>query len=209
MINSAPEPSEIREELPAVVTSFEQLGFAPAVTGATEAGSLRRVDYSEVMFISGLRALLAGLPFLPTRAGIGSQVTANAGIRMVTCPYTGDQLLTARALRPDVSVLHSAAADREANVLGPEQADFLFDMDANLARASRRVIVTVEALVDTADKLAVIGAPCSTASRWTWWWCCPAARDRLHCRGITPLPSRACRAICRRLDRTPRRRLRH
>jgi glutaconate CoA-transferase subunit A len=141
-------------ELHCGYVGFEQLGFAPAVTAATDAGSLRRVDYSEVMYTSGLRASLAGLPFLPTRAGIGSQVTADAGIRMVTCPYTGDQLLAARALRPDVSVLHAAAADREGNVLGPEQADFLFDMDANLARASRRVIVTVEELVDGADTLA-------------------------------------------------------
>jgi glutaconate CoA-transferase, subunit A len=141
-------------ELHCGYVGFEQLGFAPAVTAATAAGSLRRVDYSEVMFTSGLRAALAGLPFLPTRAGIGSQVTADAGIRMVTCPYTGDQLLAVPALRPDVSVLHAVAADREGNVLGPEQADFLFDMDANLARASHRVIVTVEQLVDAADTLA-------------------------------------------------------
>jgi glutaconate CoA-transferase subunit A len=141
-------------ELHCGYVGFEQLGFAPAVNAATDAGTIRRVDYSEVMFTSGLRASLAGLPFLPTRAGIGSQVTADAGIRTVTCPYTGDQLLAAPALRPDISVLHAAAADREGNVLGPEQADFLFDMDANLARASRRVIVTVEELVDAADTLA-------------------------------------------------------
>jgi glutaconate CoA-transferase, subunit A len=141
-------------ELHCGYVGFEQLGFAPAVNAATDAGAIRRVDYSEVMFTSGLRASLAGLPFLPTRAGIGSQVMADVGIRTVTCPYTGEQLMAAPALRPDVSVLHAAAADREGNVLGPVQADFLFDMDANLARASRQVIVTVEELVDTADTLA-------------------------------------------------------
>jgi glutaconate CoA-transferase subunit A len=141
-------------ELHCGYVGFEQLGFAPAVTAATDVGTIRRVDYSEVMFTSGLRASSAGLPFLPTRAGVGSQVTADAGIRTVTCPYTDEQLLAAPALRPDVSVLHAAAADREGNILGPIQADFLFDMDANLARASRRVIVTVEELVDAADVLA-------------------------------------------------------
>jgi glutaconate CoA-transferase subunit A len=141
-------------ELHCGYVGFEQLGFAPAVNTATDAGTIRRVDYSEVMFASGLRASMAGLPFLPTRAGIGSRVTADVGIRTVTCPYTGEQLMAAPALRPDVSVLHAAAADREGNILGPVQADFLFDMDANLARASRRVIVTVEELVDAADTLA-------------------------------------------------------
>lgn len=138
-------------ELHCGYVGFEHLGFAPAVNAATNAGTIRRVDYSEVMFASGLRASLAGLPFLPTRAGTGSQVTADAGIRTVTCPYTGEQLMAAPALRPDVSVLHAAAADREGNILGPVQADFLFDVDANLARASRQVIVTVEELVDAAD----------------------------------------------------------
>lgn len=127
---------------------FEQLGFAPAVTAATEAGEVRRIDYSEVMFASGLRAALAGLPFLPTRAGTGSQVIADLGIKSVICPYTGETLLAAPALRPDVCVLHAEAADREGNVLGPVQADFLFDMDANVARASARVIVTVERLAE-------------------------------------------------------------
>jgi glutaconate CoA-transferase subunit A len=141
-------------ELHCGYVGFEQLGFAPALTAATDAGTVRRVDYSEVMFTSGLRASLAGLPFLPTRAGTGSQVTADAGIKSVTCPYTGERLMAAPALRPDVSVLHAAAADREGNILGPVQADFLFDMDANLARASRHVIVTVEELVDPADTLA-------------------------------------------------------
>jgi glutaconate CoA-transferase, subunit A len=141
-------------ELHCGYAGFEQLGFAPAVNAATDAGTIGRIDYSEVMFGCGLRASLAGVPFLPTRAGTGSQVTAEFGIRTVTCPYTGEQLMAAPALRPDVSVLHAAAADREGNILGPVQADFLFDMDATLARASRRVIVTVEELVDGAETLA-------------------------------------------------------
>jgi glutaconate CoA-transferase subunit A len=141
-------------ELQSGYVGFEQLGFAPAVTAATDAGKIRRLDFSEIMFTSGLRASMAGLPFLPTRAGFGSRVTDDAGIRTVTCPYTCEQLMAAPALRPDVSVLHAAAADREGNILGPVQADFLFDMDANLARASRRVIVTVEELVDGAEALA-------------------------------------------------------
>ena len=131
-------------ELHCGYVGFEQLGFAPAVGAATDTGTVRRVDYDEMVFASGLRAALAGLPFLPTRGGTGSQVTADLQLRTVTCPYTGDTLLAAPAIRPDVSVLHAEAAGADGTVLGPEHADFLFDMDANLARASRQVIVTVE-----------------------------------------------------------------
>ena len=127
---------------------FEGLGFAPAVNAATDAGLIRRTDYSELLFASGLRASLAGLPFLPTHGSTGSQVTADLGIKTVTCPYTGEELLAVPAIHPDVTVLHAEVADREGNVLGPVQADFLFDMDANLARASSRTIVTVERIAE-------------------------------------------------------------
>lgn len=141
-------------ELHCGYVGFEGLGFAPAVTAATESGSLRRVDYPEVLFVSGLRASVGGLPFLPTRAGAGSQVVADLDVRTVTCPYTGDELLAAPAIRPDVSVLHAEAADREGNILGPVHADFLFDLDANLARASERTIVTVERIVEHDEIIA-------------------------------------------------------
>jgi glutaconate CoA-transferase subunit A len=62
--------------------------------------------------------------------------------------------MAAPAIWPDVTVLHAETADREGNVLGPVHADFLFDLDANLARASRRVIVTVERLADRDEIVA-------------------------------------------------------
>ena len=76
---------------------------------------------------------------------------AELGIETVTRPYTGEQLLAAPAIRPQVTVLHAEAADREGNVLGPAQADFLFDMDANLARASERTIVTIERVAERSE----------------------------------------------------------
>lgn len=141
-------------ELHCGYVGFEQLGFAPAVTAATDAGTVRRVDYGELIFAAGLRAALAGLPFLPTRGGTGSDVVRDLGLRTVTCPYSGQVLLAAPAIRPDVTVLHAEAADEEGNVLGPAHADFLFDMDANLARASDRVVVTVERLAERDELVA-------------------------------------------------------
>ena len=136
-------------EVHAGYVGFEQLGFAPAYGAAVGAGSVRAFEYSELLFTAGLRASLAGLPFLPTRGAAGSDLLGELGVREVQCPYTGERLVAAPALRPDVCVLHAEAADEHGNVRAPSTRDFLFDADATLARASERVVVTAERIVPT------------------------------------------------------------
>lgn len=127
---------------------FEQFGFAPAYEAAVEAGVVTPHEYTEFLFVAGLRASLAGLPFMPARGGLGSDVLAELGYTTVACPYTGQELVAVPAIRPDVTVLHAEAADVEGTVLGPVGRDFLYDFDANIARAADRVVVTVERVVD-------------------------------------------------------------
>ncbi len=136
-------------EVHAGYVGFEQLGFAPAYGAEVAAGRVAAFEYSELVFIAGLRASLAGLPFLPTRGSTGSDLVGELGLSEVACPYTGERLVAAPALRPDVCILHAEAADERGNVLAPSARDFLFDADQTLARASDRVIVTVERIVPT------------------------------------------------------------
>jgi glutaconate CoA-transferase, subunit A len=133
---------------------FEQLGFAPAYERAVAAGSIGAHEYTEFLFVAGLRASLAGLPFLPARGGLGSQVLDELGYETIRCPYTDQELVAVPGMRPDVTVLHAEAADAAGTVLGPAGRDFLFDFDANIARAAERVIVTVERLVPTEELVA-------------------------------------------------------
>ena len=150
-----------------IYVGFEQLGFAPAYSKAVADGTVDAREYSELLMLAGLRASLAGLPFLPTRGAQGSDVAAALEIREVTCPYSGETLFAAPAIRPDVALIHATAADARGNVAGPAHRDFLFDWDANIARASSRVIVSVERIVDeVADALlfahevdAIVEAP--------------------------------------------------
>jgi glutaconate CoA-transferase subunit A len=135
----------------AIYVGFEQLGFAPAYDAAIVRGAITVRDYSEFLLMAGLRASLAGLPFLPTRGGTGSQVTEELGIETVDCPYTGERLAAVPAIRPDVALLHAEVADERGNVPVPAQPDFLFDFDANLARASTRVIVSVERIAPSEE----------------------------------------------------------
>lgn len=137
---------------------FEHLGFAPAFSQAVEAGTVRYVEYSELLFVSGLRAAAAGLPFLPSLGGMGSALPGELGLVEITDPYTGAPVLAVPALAPDVSVIHAEVADRHGNVGQAVSVDFLSDFDLILARASKALIVTVERLVDTLEGPAALFA---------------------------------------------------
>lgn len=128
---------------------FEQLGFAPAYSAGADSGAVAVHEYTEFLFVAGLRAALAGLPFMPAKGGSGSGALEELGYAQVTCPYTGIPLVAVPAMTLDVTVLHAEAADPTGAVLGPADPDFLFDLDANMARAADRVIVTVERVVSS------------------------------------------------------------
>lgn len=131
---------------------FEQLGFAPAHGAAADSGRITAHEYTEFLFVAGLRASLAGLPFMPAKGGQGSEALAELGYETITCPYTGIPLVAVPAMQLDLTVIHAEAADERGNVMGPADRDFLFDLDANMARAADRVVVTVERIV-TIDEL--------------------------------------------------------
>ena len=118
-------------EVHAGYVGFEQLGFAPAYgPRPSRTASVRAFEYSELLFVSGLRASLAGLPFLPTRGARGSDLVAELGRRGGRVPVHGRApARRAGDLRPDVCVLHAEAADEQGNVLAPSAHDFLFDSD--------------------------------------------------------------------------------
>lgn len=136
-------------ELTTGYVGLETLGTTPAWNALVESGDVTVHEFSELMFISGLRAAGIGLPFLPSRGAAGSDLAADASLHTVTCPYTGETLWAMPALRPDVTFLHAERADEHGNVDAPTERDFLWDADATLARASRRVVVSVEKIVPT------------------------------------------------------------
>ena len=111
------------------------------------------VELDEGMFQTGLRAAAQRLPFLPMRAGLGSDVLVNnPDIRTVTSPYADadgvhEELVAVPALHLDVALVHLNRADRHGNAtyLGPDPYfDDLFCMAAD------RAYVSVEQVVDTA-----------------------------------------------------------
>lgn len=107
------------------------------------------VELDEGMFQTGLKAAAERLPFLPMRAGLGSDVLVNnPWIRTVTSPYDdGEELVAVPALTLDVALVHLNRADMHGNAtyLGPDPY-----FDDLFAMAADRVYLSVEQVVDTA-----------------------------------------------------------
>ncbi|HEX5193233.1 MAG TPA: CoA-transferase [Solirubrobacteraceae bacterium] len=138
--------------LSAVRSSYVGLGPhgpAPLFADAVANETVEDLEESEWMLLGGLRAAAAGMPFLPTRAGLGSELVAARGLREVDDPYTGTTMLAIPALRLDVAILHAWRADAAGHIQTPWPPDHLADVDPLLARCAETVIVTVEELVAT------------------------------------------------------------
>ncbi|MEU6265622.1 CoA transferase subunit A [Saccharopolyspora shandongensis] len=112
------------------------------------------VELDEGMFQGGLRAAAQRLPFLPMRAGLGSDVMVNnPDLRTVTSPYPAadgvfEELVAVPALHLDAALVHMNRADQHGNAtyLGPDPYfDDLFCMAADKA------FVSCERIVDTAE----------------------------------------------------------
>jgi glutaconate CoA-transferase subunit A len=134
-----------------VTSSYVGLGSygrAPGFARAVAEGVIEDREMSEWMLVGGLRAAAMGLPFLPTRAALGSDLVGARALRTVRDPYGGEELLAVPALRPDVAILQVWRCDVQGNVQVPWPPDHLADVDPLLARAARAVVVCAEQVVD-------------------------------------------------------------
>ncbi len=114
---------------------------------AAEAGipnSIVVEEHSNFTIGLGLQAAASGLPFLPTRTVKGSDFRTGEQFSLVRCPFTNEELVAVRAIRPDVAILHVQRADREGNahVWGN------FGVMREAALAAKKVILTCEEIVD-------------------------------------------------------------
>ncbi|MFJ9866464.1 CoA transferase subunit A [Streptomyces sp. NPDC101165] len=139
----------IRKLVTAFVT-LDSIPLEPHYRAARERGDFELTEVDEGMFMWGLRAAAGRLPFLPVRAGLGSDVMrVNPDLRTVTSPYEdGETFVAMPALRMDVALVHVNRADRLGNgqYLGPDPYfDDLFCEAADAAYAS------CERIVDTAE----------------------------------------------------------
>lgn len=128
--------------------SLDHIPIEPHFKAARQAG-LDVWEMDEGMLHWGLRAAAMGLPFLPTRVGIGTAIAGDPRLRTVKSPYDdGETLIAMPAIKPDVALLHVHRADEKGNVLTLSPDPFF---DELMARAADRTFVTAEQIVPTAD----------------------------------------------------------
>jgi glutaconate CoA-transferase subunit A len=102
-------------------------------------------EHSHAAMANAYEAGAANLPFAVFRGYKGVDLPkVNANIRSVTCPYTGEELVTVPALRPDVAIVHALKADRRGNVL----FEGIVGVQKEAVLAAKRAIVTVEEVVE-------------------------------------------------------------
>ena len=101
-------------------------------------------EHSNFTIGQALQAAAMGLPFLPTRTVKGSEFGTGDQFRRIRCPFTDEELVAVRAIRPDVAILHVQRADAEGNA----QVWGNFGVLREAALAAKRVILTCEEVAD-------------------------------------------------------------
>jgi glutaconate CoA-transferase subunit A len=138
-----------------VVTGFvslDSIPLEPHFRLARQRGAIALTELDEGMLHWGLLAAAHRLPFLPMRAGLGSDVVrVNPELRTIRSPYADGEEFVAVPARPlDAALIHMNRADARGNgqYLGPDPYfDDLFCL------AAERAFVSCERIVPTASLL--------------------------------------------------------
>ncbi len=113
---------------------------------AIENGNTEIEDHSNLTMSMSLRAAAMGVPFMPARTALGSDLfKSNARLKTITCPFTGDTLTAVAAIHPDVTIVHTQRADEQGNA--HMWGNMGITREACLA--SECVIITAEEIVPT------------------------------------------------------------
>jgi glutaconate CoA-transferase subunit A len=126
-----------------------EYGLAPRFTAAIRSGEIEMWDATCPAIHAGLQAAEKGVPFMPMRGLIGSdllKVRPDWTVIQNPLAETGvtDPIVILPALHPDVTLFHAPKADRDGNVWIGIRRELML-----MAHASKRALVTVERVEDT------------------------------------------------------------
>jgi len=135
--------------------SLDTIPLEPHFRTARQTGAIEAMELDEGMLLLGLQAAAWRVPFLPTRAGLGSDLPiVMPELKMVRSPYAGpdggegEELLAMPALPLDAALIHQNRADQGGN--GQFLGSDLF-MDDLFAMAAVRTYMSCEQIIPTED----------------------------------------------------------
>ena len=126
------------------VTMDEQ-GQAPRFLAAVKTGSISLKDTTCPALISAIQAGEKGIPFIPMRGLIGSDLLANRDdYQTINNPMSDDSdpIVLLPAITPDFALFHAPMADRHANVWIGKARELM-----TMAHAAKNTLITVEEIV--------------------------------------------------------------
>ncbi len=131
----------------AAVTLGEH-GLAPRFTAALKSGEIEMWDATCPAIHAALQASEKGVPFMPLRGLIGSDLLrVRPDWKVINNPLAddgkSDPIVVLPAIQPDVALFHAAKADRDGNVWIGIRRELML-----MAHASRTTLVSVEEIVD-------------------------------------------------------------
>lgn len=125
------------------------VGSLRGIRRSIEKGYPKKIDIEEYTHGSLISALFAGgsgIPFFPTKAVSRSNLPIyNKNFKMTLDPFTNDEILVVKPIKPDVGIIHVQRADKEGN----SQIWGIIGEQKEVAFASKRVIISAEEIVDS------------------------------------------------------------
>lgn len=121
------------------------MGSAYNFRRGVESGRVQVTDMTNFAVALALQAAAMGVPFLPTRTAMGSDVAQeNEFFMQMESPFSGEKLHAVKALAPDVAIVQAQRADRDGNAHCWGNLGVMVEG----IRAAKRVIVVAEEIVD-------------------------------------------------------------
>jgi len=127
---------------------LEVYGVSNCLRREVESGRLAPVvEWSNAGIAWRFKAAAMGIPFLPVRSMLGTDTFKYSSAKVVRDPFTGQPVCLLPALILDVGLIHVHRADIHGNA----QVDGITGFCAEMARASKRLILSTEKIVPTEE----------------------------------------------------------
>ncbi len=123
-----------------------EFGTGPRFVAAIAAGTIRMLDATCPAIYAALQAAQKGIPFMPLRGIIGTDVLGQRDDwRVIQNPFAvhDDPIVLLSAIQPDFALVHALKADRDGNVFVGRDRELLL-----MAQAATQTLVTVEEVTE-------------------------------------------------------------
>lgn len=125
---------------------LEVYGISNCLRREVESGRIKQcVEWSNAGIAWRFKATAIGIPFIPARSMLGTDTLKYSAAKVVQDPFSGDPVCLLPALILDVGLIHVHRADKYGNA----QIDGISGFAAEMARASKTLIISAEEIVDT------------------------------------------------------------